>query len=72
VIDWLIDHAPSARHMLAGNLAHLGLWILMLPPSVILWRDSVPYLVAISVWALIVGAIASTCATLAQLAAEDT
>lgn len=70
MIDWLIDHAPSARHMLAGNLAHLAFWILMLPPSVIWWRESVPYLVAISVWALIAAAIASSCATLAQLAAE--
>lgn len=68
--DWLIDHAPTARHALVFNLA-LGLFfVALIPPSVLLWSESVAYIVALSVGALIVGQIAAVMGSLAQLAAE--
>jgi hypothetical protein len=35
------------------------IWVLLIPPSILLWRDSVPYLVLISVWANVAGSAAS-------------
>ena len=35
------------------------LWLLLIPPSITWWRDSVPYLVAISVLANVFGSMAS-------------
>lgn len=53
MIDRLIELAPTTRQMLVFSLTQLLMWVVLLPPSVLLWRDSVPYLVFISVWALV-------------------
>lgn len=34
-------------------------FLLLIPPSITWWKDSVPYLVAISVWANLVGHISA-------------
>ncbi len=35
------------------------MWLLLIPPSALWWKDSVPYLVFISVYAVIMGHISS-------------
>ncbi len=36
-----------------------GIWILLIPPSALFWKESVPYLVCISVYAVIMGHVSS-------------
>lgn len=67
--DWLLAHLPDPRHVLVFQLAHLGLWLVLLPPSILIWRESVPYLVFISVWALIVAA-SNVASVLAEIKAD--
>lgn len=52
-------HTPSPKTLgrLHGGLAVF--WGLLTVPAVTLWRDSVPFLVAISMAALVLGSIAS-------------
>lgn len=41
---------------------HLGLffaWLLLLPPSILWWRESLPYLVGMSWYAIAIGHISS-------------
>lgn len=35
------------------------LWVVMAPPSMLLWKDSIPYLVGLSVYAVVTGHWAS-------------
>lgn len=70
VIDWMIDHTPSARHLFVFNALHFLVWLLLMVPSVTVWRVSTEWIVFMSAWALVVGSFGSTMATLAQLAAE--
>lgn len=35
------------------------IWVVLMPPSVLWWRDSVPYLVMLSVYANFAGSVAS-------------
>ncbi len=49
-IDW---HAQSW-----GERFHIGMiafWVVMIPPTIFWWKDSLPYLVFISVYAIIIG-----------------
>jgi len=41
------------------HLVLTALWILLIIPSVLFWKDSVPYLVSISVYAVIMGHVSS-------------
>lgn len=53
-IDW--------RALSLGERFHLGMiafWVALIPPSVIWWKESVPYLVFLSVASLIIGHISA-------------
>jgi hypothetical protein len=57
-----------------GERAHLGLlafWVAMVPPTILFWRDSVAYLVFISVYAIIVGHAAAFQAAKAERNSPD-
>lgn len=71
VIDWLLDHTPSARSLFLANLLHLTFWVAMILPTLLWLRDSVPYLVLISVWALVASNFAAVTASMADLAAQQ-
>jgi len=49
----------SAKTWRRIQLGHCIFWLLMIPPSVLWWRDSIPYLVGLSVWANVAGAVAA-------------
>jgi general stress protein CsbA len=51
----LYDHGLSPNFMRRFNFWAMVLFIALIPPSVLLWSASVPYLVVISVWANIAG-----------------
>ena len=61
--------SPRTWVWLHGSL--VALWILLIPPSITWWRDSVPYLVAISVLANVFGSMASLQAARADLNSPD-
>lgn len=71
MMDWIIRHAPSARSVLAFNLGQLVIWLMLIPPSVLYWKDSIVYVVFLIVSANLIGAIAACTAALAELAAEE-
>ncbi len=56
--DWL-NKFITPRMMENGHLYLTVVWIILIIPSAVLWKDSVPYLVAISVYAVITGHISS-------------
>lgn len=70
MIDWLIRKAPPARRILVFNLAQLAVWLLLIPPSILWWKESIVYVVFLSVSANVIGAVAATTAALADLAAD--
>lgn len=70
MIDWLIDHAPSARHLVVFNLVQWGIWLLLVPPTVLWWADSIPWLSFMSIAALVLAAFSALCASLAAMAAD--
>lgn len=50
------------RAMSFGEQFHLALgafWVVMIPPTIALWKDSLQYLVFISVYAVIIGHISA-------------
>lgn len=47
------------------------LWIALIAPSLLWWRDSVPYLVLISVWANVAGSAAAYQAARSEESAVD-
>ena len=55
----LLNKFVTPRMMEAGHLYLTALWIILIIPSAWFWKDSVPYLVAISVYAVITGHISS-------------
>ncbi len=53
-VDW--------RKLSLGEWLHIALvlfWVLLIPPTLLYWKDSVPYLVFINVYSIIVGHIAA-------------
>ncbi len=56
--DWL-NKFITPRMMENGHLYLTVVWIILIIPSALLWNSSVPYLVAISVYAVITGHISS-------------
>lgn len=46
-------------------------WIMLVIPSVLWWKESIPWIVFMSVWANVVGHWSSYQATAAQLEAKD-
>lgn len=70
MIDWLLAHAPDPRHVFLFHLAHTALWVTLVAPSMLFWRDSVPYVVFMSIWALVLGSAANAAATLAEIKAD--
>lgn len=62
VMDWLRgvwDRGLSPGFMRVFNFWAMVLFALLIPPSMLLWSQSVPYLVAISVWANFAGHLAA-------------
>lgn len=55
----LIDKLTVPSFMAKVHLWLMLLWILLIIPSALLWKDSVPYLVSISVYAVIMGHVSS-------------
>ena len=45
------DNGISAEQLKLFNFISTVAFIVQLPPGILLWRDSVPYLVGLSVWA---------------------
>lgn len=70
MIDWLIEHAPSARAVFVFNLIQLNVWMLLVPPTILLWKESIAYVVFLSISANVIGSIAACTAALADLAAD--
>lgn len=45
-----------------GEYLHISLvilWVILIPPTLLWWKDSIPYLVFINVYSIIVGHIAA-------------
>lgn len=70
MIDWLIENAPSARAVFVFNLIQLTVWMALVPPTIFLWKESIAYVVFLSISANVIGAIAACTAALADLAAD--
>jgi hypothetical protein len=49
----------------------VGVWIALVPPSVLLWRNSLPFLVFISVYANIAGHLAGFAGSRAEAAEKE-
>lgn len=52
----------SWRDMSLGERFNLGMivfWVALIPPSILWWKDSVPYLVFLSMAALIIGHVSA-------------
>jgi hypothetical protein len=47
------------------------IWIVLIPPSILYWRDSIPYLVGLSVWANVAGSAAGWMAARGEETAVD-
>jgi len=48
-----------------------GLWMLLIVPGILFWRDSVPFLVGISIYANVAGHFSAWQGTRAEAAAEN-
>lgn len=46
-----VSKSNKAKGLKAFHLFATIVWFLLIPPSIILWRDSVPWLVMMSAWA---------------------
>jgi hypothetical protein len=55
VPDWVDD--PKAWRRIHATITWM--WIVQIPPGLIWWRESVPYLVFMSLWANIAGHLAA-------------
>jgi hypothetical protein len=53
------------------HAALTAVWVLLIPPSVIWWRNSIPYLVAVSVYANLAGHWAAWEAAKAEQATKE-
>lgn len=53
------------------HLVMLAVWVLLLPPSVLWWQQSIPYLVFMSWYAIAIGHASSWQASRAEQEAED-
>jgi hypothetical protein len=49
----------SARFWKRLHLALFAVWVLLLPPTILWWKDSIPYLVGMSWYAIAIGHISS-------------
>jgi hypothetical protein len=56
--------------MLVIYLAHLLVLFVLLPPSLLWWRESLVWVVAMSHWALLVGAASMVVGNLAEMKAD--
>jgi hypothetical protein len=70
VIDWLLAHRPDPRKVLVFHLMDVTLWMLLTPPALIWWRESVVYLVLLSQGTAVVAALAGLAAHLADMRAD--
>ena len=52
-------HLPSPKTQGRIHATLAGFWVVLTVPAVTLWKDSVPFLVSISMAALVLGSVAS-------------
>jgi hypothetical protein len=55
----LVDRLSDTTLHLRLNLWGMGIWLVLLPPTILLWRESVPYVVFMSWYANFVGHISA-------------
>jgi hypothetical protein len=53
------------------HLTLLGVWIVLLPPTLLWWRNSISYLVLMSWYAIAIGHVSSWQASRAEQESED-
>lgn len=70
MIDWLICHMPDPRKVLVFDLLHLGVWLALVPFAVTVWSQSIPFVVFMSVWALVLGGLTRVAAVCAEIKAD--
>lgn len=68
--DWLLAHRPDPRKVLVFHLVDVALWLLLTPPAVIWWRESVVYLVLLSQGTAVVAALGAMAGHLAEMQAD--
>ena len=66
VATWEVLSFGEKFHLCLGLL-----WVVMIPPTIFLWKDSIQYLVFISVYAVIVGHISAFQAAKAERNSPD-
>ncbi len=64
------DFLSSAKFWQRVHIASAFLWLTLCVPGLLWWRDSVPFLVFASLWANVVGHIASAQAARADRRAD--
>jgi hypothetical protein len=47
----LIKHLTQPETMVPFHATMTATWILLIPPTLLCWRNSVPWLIAMSLWA---------------------
>jgi hypothetical protein len=67
----LVDRLSDTTLPLRLNLWGMGIWLVLLPPTILFWRDSVPYVVFMSWYANFVGHISASIAAKAEETVEN-
>jgi hypothetical protein len=70
-ISRLDDRFSSTRMHIRLNLWGVGIWLVLLVPTVLIWRDSVAYVVFMSWYANFVGHISAYIAAKAEEVVEN-
>lgn len=68
----LIDLLDDAPFHVKLNLVMTGVWLVLLFPTLLLWKESVTWIVIMSWYANFVGHIAAWVAAKAEIAAKET
>jgi hypothetical protein len=67
----LDERFSSTRLHLRVNLWGVGIWLVLLPPTILFWQESVPYVVFMSWYANFVGHISAYIAAKAEETVEN-
>jgi hypothetical protein len=67
----LVDRLSDTTLHLRLNLWGMGIWLVLLPPTIFFWRVSVPYVVFMSWYANFVGHISAYIAAKAEEVVEN-
>lgn len=55
MIDWMREMEIPVRYLRRFQATMTIVWLLLVVPSVVWWRNSVPWLIFMSVWANVAG-----------------